>query len=140
MRRTLVEARTSIVCAIAFLNRDLGTERAQRTTPQVVAELALIDKAIRAALSAAPSDYLWNEVDIIPLPDGRFFSAAMPTQLLPGARMLRKQDRSPLGMWNGEWAAEFANALWAAHRAEETLAIKGSWESLVRNWKRWWEV
>lgn len=45
----LEEIRTSVVLAIAFLGRDNGTARAERTVPEVIAELVKADKALIAA-------------------------------------------------------------------------------------------
>jgi hypothetical protein len=59
MREALKQARDEIVLAIAFLGRDVETERQPRTVRQLIERLAKVDKAAIAALSAP-----------VPSPDG----------------------------------------------------------------------
>jgi hypothetical protein len=60
MREALVLAREEMVLAIAFLGRDVGTDRQTQTLHQIIARLATADKAARKALSAPvpPADGL----------------------------------------------------------------------------------
>jgi hypothetical protein len=50
LRKLLVETRKSVVVAISFLGRDHGTERADRTVPQIIRQLAEADREIIDAL------------------------------------------------------------------------------------------
>jgi hypothetical protein len=56
MREALEATRLSIVTAIAFLNRDAGSEREAETVNQAIANLAVADADIRALLNPTPTE------------------------------------------------------------------------------------
>ncbi|QUS40544.1 hypothetical protein RPMA_18170 [Tardiphaga alba] len=60
VREALEAARTEIVCAIAFLGRDAGTDRIEGTIAGLIKRLVAADQAARAALSR-PAHGGWEE-------------------------------------------------------------------------------
>jgi hypothetical protein len=55
-RAALERARVDVVCAIAFLSRDIGTERERETVRGVIDSLVKTDNAIRAVTAVASAE------------------------------------------------------------------------------------